>query len=247
MLRMKWNFNYQILKETKNVLFNFFRLLLFRFLSLMVNLYFLTHDFNLRDPNAVVNFTSKKWHQKIGILCINGFIISPFAIFFWISWWDILQEWIFKENMELSLFCSWLIAHGLLIIIYTFQDYFQMLHEKLVEASCFEKKRYFWQNYDLAFFFRSMYEYIASLAYIAHNRAYWDAYDYYTDDFDYRIFLAVSVVCFFLYGYLGRGSYEFLNKEVPFAINVNDDNYEEFFKTSTFFELENVNWNFLII
>lgn len=205
----------------------------------MVNLHFLSHDFNLREPKMVENFTSKKWYQKLGILCINGFLISPFAIFFWISWWDILQEWIYGENMELSLLCSWSIAHGLLIIIYASQDYLQTIHDKLVEASCFEKKRYFWQNYDPAFLLRSVYEYVISLACIAHNRAYWDAYDYYTDDFDYRIFLAVSVVCFFIYGYMGEGSFEYLNKEVPFAVSINED-YKEFFKTSTFYEHENV-------
>jgi hypothetical protein len=114
---------------------------------------FLDQQLDLRNKKERAEFfKSKKWYEKLIILFINGFLVTPVCVSFWASSWDILWEILYPNDTEISLAISWIIAHTILFVSYLIQDHLQQFHDKLQKKfanCCFLNPAFLLRLFDL--------------------------------------------------------------------------------------------------
>ena len=186
----------------------------------MLYLKCLSQNVRLSDPHSVQEFTSRPLYARLLICVINGLFTISLVVIFWASLWDILYEDVYPENVPLSLLISWIVGNSILLIFYFIQDILQRCHSRLTSSVG-------------AFIFRAVYSYLLSLAYVFHYRSYWDAYSYFTEDIDYRVFLGISLFSIAVYRYVCEGSWDALNESVPFNVTVTAK-FDGFFLLNSF-------------
>lgn len=88
-------------------------------------------------------------------------------------------------------------------------------------------------------FMRFTYGFILSFVYILQYRSYWDTYNEYTEDIDYKYFFGLSIVTIIAYRYMLDGNFSSYCKTVPFELSI-DENFESYFLQGTFIKIKNV-------
>ncbi len=183
---------------------------------------YLTQNLSLSNPS----FDKTRLYIRLLVIFFNGFITLPLVVVFWASLWDILYEDLYPDNIPLSLLITWIVGNLILFALYLTQDLFQSLHSRL--SSEISK-----------FILRGIYSYLLSLAYLFNYRSYWDGYSYYTQNIDYKVFLAISLFSTVIYRYVCKGSWDAFNESVPFSVVVTDK-FDEYFLLNSFVDSKNV-------
>lgn len=145
---------------------------------------------------------------------LNLALFSPLVIFYWASTWDIISSYIFPKDEIVSYVITFVCANTILLISYFLQDKLQAFHDRLNESRRSGSRNY----YDRRFFFRLVYTYTLTLAYVFQWRTYWDVYNQLTKQVKFEYFLAVSFITLVLCRYLLNSSLGSFVKTAPFHL-----------------------------
>lgn len=136
----------------------------------------------------------------------------------------------FPEDPLFSCLVSGAISKSFLFIFYMCQEYMQAAHDAV-----------FRKNQFIAYLMRMFYAFILCFVYVLQYRSYWDTYNEYTANIDYKYFFGLAIVTIIAYRYMLDGNFSSYCKTVPLEVSV-DDNYEAFFLQGKFIRLKNVNF-----
>ena len=206
---------------------------------------FMLQDMNNHDKKIDKNQLIDNKKAKSRILTLIDlmwccFFITPVAVLFLASSWNIIEDYLdfgfILNNVFMFVLCNFI-----LICAYLSQYELQNLHNKIMARPNLDLNADIVINridyYGWGFLLRCIYTYVLTLSYILQWKCYWEVYDQITNDTSYYYFVFISILCIFIYRLLGQSLASF-TQTTPFFL-VKDLEFSEYFLQAKIIKLNN--------
>lgn len=171
---------------------------------------------------------------------LNLIVVTPLAIFYWASSWDLTETFIFPNNIILKFATTFLLSNFILFILYLGQDKLQSIHDRIrsISNNGSQKKNF---RFSCDFLIRCIYSYVLSVAYVLQWVTFWDLYDKITAHIHYYYFVVISLATLIVYRFILKRHLIAFVKTVPFYMEP-DRNLSTFFQQDRVYHSKNVQY-----